>query len=133
MSDSHFITTPIGYVLKDDTLYVVTGKKEHDLDDARQIAAESLSVTADAVSATPPPAMPPLIKVLVMKSPAKAPDPAAAESEQLKTVLTARKSAREQFDKSGFRAAFKPNTAHADLPTSKPPSMTAGLPSTPKA
>lgn len=118
MSESHFVTSPIGFVVKDDTLYVITGKKEHDLNDAKAIAAGALSVTADAVTATPPETVPAMIKVLVMKQVEKPPAP--AESDHYDRVLKARESVKDTFSKTGFNAAFprkRPNVTHPILPT----------------
>lgn len=118
--ETHFIATPIGYVVKDDTLFVITGRKEHDLDHARGIASASLSVEAGAVTATPPEHVPAMIRVLVLKAASSAaPADLAGKSDHYHTVHDARQKAQSAFSQTGFGAVHRrPDTTNSKLPSS---------------
>lgn len=122
--ETHFVTTPIGYALKDDTLYIITGRKEHDLNTAKTVAAGAIGVDAAAVTATPPDTNPAMIRVLVMRADAVstgAPT-VAGGSQDFERVKAARDAAAEHISSTGFGAVHprrkSPSTNDSRLPKS---------------
>lgn len=109
-----FITDPIGFAVKDAVLYVVSGRKEHDLDTAKQVLASEYQIPAESVVASLPTPTPASVKIVVLKAEAGRPDATEGKdgSQQFNQVRDARTAAKDVLAKSGFDAVFrKPDAA----------------------